>query len=301
MQDAPDCAVKRITGPEDTEVTLTISRSDQGRTHDVTLNRAKITIPSVYGWQDQETGKRQYLLDDTYGIGYIRISSFNSRTADDFESALEQLENNGLEGLVLDLRSNSGGLLNAAVEIADKFIAEGLILRTQPKAGMATYKFAHKELTHADYPLVVLIDSNSASASEILAGVLQDRKYKRAVLVGERSYGKGTVQGITDHCGNDSQLKYTMAHYHLPSGKKVESRDMMEQSGRTDWGVTPDVTVQMQSRELKPNEFAITIEQNNFSNMTSQTPSQQMIDADSQLAIGLLVLKSKIIQSGFEL
>ncbi|MCK5565578.1 MAG: hypothetical protein KAJ07_10065 [Planctomycetes bacterium] len=173
--------------------------------------------------------------------------------------------------------------------------------RAQPKAGIATYKVAHKEFTHADFPVVVLINSTSASASEILAGVLQDRKYKRAVLVGERSYGKGTVQGITDRCGNDSQLKYTMAHYHLPSGNKVESRDIMERSGRTDWGVSPDVSVQIQSPELKPNESAITIERDNFSDMTDQTPVQQVIDSDSQLAIGLLVLKSKIIQSGLEI
>ena len=121
------------------------------------------------------------------------------------------------------------------------------------------------------------------------------------MLVGERSYGKGTVQGITDRCGNDSQLKYTMAHYHLPSGNKVESRDIMERSGRTDWGVSPDVSVQIQSPELKPNESAITIERDNFSDMTDQTPVQQVIDSDSQLAIGLLVLKSKIIQSGLEI
>ncbi|MBW2664217.1 MAG: S41 family peptidase, partial [Deltaproteobacteria bacterium] len=251
MKNAPDCVVKRITGPEDTKVTLTISRPDENITRDVTLNRARITVPSVYGWQNQETGKWQYMLDNSDKIGYVHISSFNSRTPDDFESALTQLENNGLKGLILDLRSNPGGLLSAAVEIADKFITEGLIVRTQPRSGMATYKSAHKELTHADYPVVVLINSMTASASEILAGVLQDKKYKRAIVVGQRSYGKGTVQAITDYCGNSSQLKYTTAYYHLPSGKKVQSREMMKKSGRTDWGILPGVTVDMQSDELK--------------------------------------------------
>jgi len=308
MKNAPDCVVKRITGPEDTKVTLTISRPDENITRDVTLNRARITVPSVYGWQNQETGKWQYMLDNSDKIGYVHISSFNSRTPGDFESALTRLENNGLKGLILDLRSNPGGLLSAAVEIADKFITEGLIVRTQPRSGMATYKSAHKELTHADYPVVVLINSMTASASEILAGVLQDKKYKRAIVVGQRSYGKGTVQAITDYCGNSSQLKYTTAYYHLPSGKKVQSREMMKKSGRTDWGILPGVTVDMQSDELKTiteqqnqNEFVVTIAQDDIPDSTDQSLSQEMMDTDSQLAIGLLVLKSKIIRSGCEL
>ena len=168
---------------------------------------------------------------------------------------------------------------------------------------MATYKSAHRELTHADYPIVVLINSMTASASEILAGVLQDRKYKRAILVGQRSYGKGTVQAITDYCGNSSQLKYTTAYYHLPSGKKVESRELMKKSGRTDWGILPGVSVDMQSDELKTitkqqkqNEFVVTIAQDNIPDSMDQSSSREMMNTDSQLAIGLLVLKSKMIQ-----
>jgi len=282
MKDAPDCAIKRITGPEDTKVTLTISRPDEGITCDITLNRARITVPSVYGWQNQKTGKWQYMLDNSDKIGYVHINSFNSRTPDDFESVLDQLENNGLKGLILDLRFNPGGLLSAAVEIADKFITEGLIVRTQPRSGMATYKSAHRELTHADYPIVVLINSMTASASEILAGVLQDRKYKRAILVGQKSYGKGTVQAITDYCGNSSQLKYTTAYYHLPSGKKVESRELMKKSGRTDWGILPGVTVDMQSDKLKTiteqqkrNEFVVIIGQDDISDSMDQSSSRR--------------------------
>ena len=308
MKDAPDCAVKRITGPEDTKVTLTISRPDENITCDVTLNRARITVPSVYGWQNSETGKWRYMLDNSDKIGYVHISSFNSRTPDDFETALTQLENNGLKGLILDLRSNPGGLLTAAVEIADKFITEGLIVRTQPRSGMAAYKSAHKEITHPDYPVVVLINSMTASASEILAGVLQDRKYKRAILVGQRSYGKGTVQAITDYCGNSSQLKYTTAYYHLPSGKKVQGRELMKNSGRTDWGISPDVSVETQSDELKTiteqqerNEFVVIIGKDDIPESTDLSSSREMMYKDSQLAIGVLVLKSKMIQADHNL
>ncbi len=303
-----DCVVKRITGPEGTKATLTIKPYNEDKTRDITLDRAKIIVPSVHGWQQTETGKWLYMIDGTDKIGYVRISSFNSRTADDFENVLCQLEENGLEGLILDLRSNPGGLLSAAVEIADKFITEGLIVRTQPRFGMSTYISAHQEGTHADYSVAVLINPFTASSSEILAGVLQDQKYKRAVLVGQRSYGKGSVQSITSHCGNGAQLKYTMAYYHLPSGQRVESRDLMEKLGRTNWGILPNVNVKLQSDELrkianmqKANESVVTIGQDDALSSMNRYSNQETIDADPQLAIGLLVLKSKMIQAGHEL
>jgi len=303
-----DCVVKRITGPEGTKVMLTIKHSDEDKTRDITLDRARIIVPSVHGWQQTETGKWLYMIDGTDKIGYVRISSFNSRTADDFENVLCQLEENGLEGLILDLRSNPGGLLSAAVEIADKFITEGLIVRTQPRFGMSTYISAHQEGTHADYPVVVLINPFTASSSEILAGVLQDQKYKRAVLVGQRSYGKGSVQSITSYCGNGAQLKYTVAYYHLPSGQRVESRGLMEKLGRTNWGILPNVNVKLQSDELrkianmqKANESVVTIGQDDALSSMNRYSNQETIDADPQLAIGLLVLKSKMIQAGHEL
>lgn len=303
-----DCAVKRITGPVDTKVTLTIRPSNEGKTRDITLDRARIIVPSVHGWQQTETGKWLYVIDGPNKIGYVRISSFNSRTADDFESVLCQLEENGLKGLILDLRSNPGGLLSSAVEIADKFIKEGLIVRTQPRCGMPTYLSAHKDGTLANYPLVVLVNQFTASASEVLAGVLQDQKYNRATLVGERSYGKGSVQSITSYCGNGAQLKYTVAYYHLPSGQRVRSRETIEKTSRKDWGISPNVNVALRSNELqniadvqKANELLIKADHNNAFSKINRYSNQETIDADPQLAIGLLVLKSKMIQAGHEL
>jgi len=303
-----DCAVKRITGPEGTKVTLTIKPSDEDKTRDITLNRARITVPSVHGWQQTETGKWLYMIDSPDKIGYVRISSFNSRTADDFESVLCQLDENGLKGLILDLRSNPGGLLSAAAEIADKFITEGLIVRTQPRFGMSSYISAHQDVTHAAYPVIVLINKFTASASEILAGALQDQKYNRATLVGETSYGKGSVQSIINCSGNGTQLKYTVADYYLPSGQKVLSRETIEDTGRKVGGVSPDVTVELRSNELqnianvqKANELLIKADHNNASNKINRYSNQETIDADLQLAIGLLVLKSKMIQANHEL
>lgn len=299
-----DCLAKRIAGAEDTKVTLKIRHSNEDGICDISMDRAKIMVPSVHGWQRDETGKWLYMIDDSNKIGYIRISSFNARTADDLEEALTQLEEIGLKGLILDLRFNPGGLLSAAVEITDKFISEGLMLRTQPRCGVSAYISAHKEGTYRDCPIVVLVNQFTASASEILAGVLQDPKYKRAILVGQRTYGKGSVQSIMNCSDKGTQLKYTAAFYHLPSGQRVESRDFVEKLGRIDWGISPDVEVVLHSDELqriadtqKANECLITKRQENNISGTNRHSSMDTVNSDPQLAVGLLVLKSKIIQS----
>ncbi|MHC4737995.1 MAG: S41 family peptidase [Planctomycetota bacterium] len=288
-----DCAVKSITGPEGTEVTLTIVRAADNEASDITLNRAKINVPSVQGLERTETDKRRYMIDERNGIGYVQITSFDSRTAKSLEDVLCQLEAEGLKGLILDLRSNPGGLLDSAVEIADKFISRGLIVRTQPRFGMASYESAQEQGTHPDRPLVILVNHFTASASEIVAGALQDPKYNRAVLVGERTYGKGSVQTIATQSGTESQLKYTMAYYHLPSGQRVESKSHDEEN----WGISPDVTVKLRSDELR--KLAGVQRANQLS--TGDYLIRHRIDADPQLAIGLLVLKSKMIQSGHTL
>ncbi len=324
------CAVKRITGPAGTEVTLTIRRPVEDKILDITMSRANIVVPSIHGWQRTKTGPAVparikpafpatarafaetsggwlYMIDSNNKIGYVRITSFNSRTAGDFEKVLGQLEAKGLKGLILDLRSNPGGLLNSAVEIADKFIEEGLIVRTQPRFGMATYASAHKEKTHPNYPIVVLINRFTASASEIVAGVLQDPKYNRATLVGERSYGKGSVQSITSYPGGGAQLKYTAAYYHLPSGQRIENREVVKKRSGKDWGISPNPNVKLRSDELrrltdvqKANELLVKADHNNNNAFSrpKQYSSRETIDADPQLAIGLLVLKSKMIRSG---
>jgi len=138
-----------------------------------------------------------------------------------------------------------------------------------------------------------------------LAGALQDRKYNRAILVGQRSYGKGSVQSVTSCCGNGAQLKYTAAYYHLPSGQRVESRNLVDKSGGKDWGILPNVNVELRSNEVremadvqKTNELVVIIGQENALSSLNRYSSRETINADPQLAIGLLVLKSKIIHSG---
>ena len=209
------------------------------------------------------------------------------------------------KGLIVDLRDNTGGYLSAAATVADMFVGEGLIVKSQPRWGISTYEAAHKKGTHPEYPLVVLINQHSASASEIVAGALQDAKYKRATLVGQRTYGKGSVQTITQFPGDGSQFKYTMAYYHLPSDQRVKNRYIVEKKGRKDWGIAPDVEVKLRTDEHRKvnevhgaNEVLARTDRNGVSKSVKRYSQAETLDADPQLATGLLVLKAKMIQVG---
>jgi carboxyl-terminal processing protease len=299
------CAVHKITGPKGTKVTLTIKRPSEENTKDITIIRDRIVVGTIRGWQRTDTGKWRYMVDEENKIGYVRLTSFAAESAGSLEKVLLKLESQGLRGLILDLRSNSGGLLDSAVAVVDKFIEQGLIVKRQPGFGrMPIYEDATRRNTHPNYPLVILVNSGSASASEIVAGALADKKYKRAVLVGTRTHGKGSVQGITSYPGKGAQLKYTMAHYHLPSDQRVESREAMKKLGRDDWGVGPNVEVDLKSNEIKEmiqmqrdNDVLVQANHNNVDNKQNKHTIKETLEADPQLAVGLLVIKSKLIQA----
>jgi len=301
------CAVKKITGPKGSKVTLSVRHRGAESAEQITLTRDRIIVPTIRGWQRSADGKWRYMIDEAAGIGYVRVTSFSGETARDLEETLDTLEGNGLKALILDLRFNTGGLLDSAVDICDKFIEEGLIVRTQPKTNMVpSYEYAHRRGTHPSYPIVILINSGSASASEIVAGALADEKHERAVLVGTRTHGKGSVQGITHYPGNGAQLKYTMAYYHLPSGQRVKSREEVEKEGRKDWGVGADVEVNLTSKELREmldvqrdNDVLLQARQDG----KDQTPVrkrsvEETLKADPQLAVGVLVARTKLIEAG---
>ena len=157
-------------------------------------------------------------MDPNCHIGYVRVTNFSATTASDLDGILTMLESHGMRALILDLRYNFGGYLQSAAEVTDMFVDRGIMVSMQPRVGLPTWEAAHKKGTHPDYPLVILINSASASAAEIVAGALADKAYCRATLVGQQSYGKGSVQTITGYPGGGAQLKYTMAYYHLPGG-----------------------------------------------------------------------------------
>jgi carboxyl-terminal processing protease len=272
----------------------------------VTIERDRISVPTVRGWQRIDDGKWRYFIDEENKIGYARVTSFSAETADDLEAVLKDLEKQGLKGMIIDLRWNSGGLLSSAVDISDKFIAtRSLVVWTQPGYGrMPDYQLASPEGTHPDYPLVILVNGSSASASEIVSGALADPKYERAVLVGERTHGKGSVQVITSYKLNGAQLKYTMAHYHLPSGQRVKSRDEVEKEGTKDWGVGPDIEIDLRNNELrkmlkvqKENEVLVQAGHDQEDKNTVKHTVVDTLEADPQLAVGVLVVKAKLAQT----
>jgi carboxyl-terminal processing protease len=214
-------SVTLMRGPAGSKIVLTILRSGISAPFEVKLKRDVITVASV----------RSETLQP--GYGYIRISQFQSRTGQDLKKELAKLKagRDPLEGLILDLRNNPGGLLQASVQVVDEFIDDGLIVYTEGRLPKAYSRFMASARNPADStPMVVLINGGSASASEIVAGALQD--HRRAVIMGTTSFGKGSVQTVLP-LSEDSAIKLTTARYFTPSGRSIQAQ-----------GITPDIIVE---------------------------------------------------------
>lgn len=214
-------AVKKMRGPKGTSVTLTIGRGGVDEPLEFTIVRGVIVVKSIpYSFLTEEK------------IGCIRISEFKKLAGKDLEEILKELEKEGMEGLILDLRANPGGLLNEAVEVCDKFLPKDkLIVSTQGRVSSQNLRYLSNEAPHPDYPLVVLINKGSASASEVVAGAIQD--YERGKIVGEKSFGKGTVQSVLA-LEDGSGLRLTTAHYLTPKGRNIDEK-----------GIEPDIKVEL--------------------------------------------------------
>ena len=213
-------AVKKLRGPEGSAVTISLFREGFTEPKDFTLTRAVIQIKSVR-WTK--------VRDD---VGYIKLRSFHKTSTEELEHALQDLEEQRIGGLVLDLRNNPGGLLEQAIAVADLFLEGGqLIVYTQGRLASQNMKgFSKNEGTHPNYPMVILINGGSASASEIVAGALKD--LSRATVVGTQSFGKGSVQTIIP-LSDGSGLRLTTAKYYTPKGTEIHGK-----------GITPDVIVE---------------------------------------------------------
>lgn len=214
-------AVRIMRGKPGTDIVLTIIREGEQKPLQITITRAVIKVTSV----------KSRTLEE--GYGYVRVSQFQSRTGENLRNAIAELkkENGGsLEGMVLDLRSNPGGVLSAAVSVSDAFIKSGLLVYTEGRMDDSKLKFnAKPNDVLGGAPLVVLVDGGSASASEIVAGALQD--HNRAIIMGSRTFGKGSVQTILP-MENGAALKLTTARYYTPSGTSIQAS-----------GITPDIVL----------------------------------------------------------
>ena len=222
-------AVKKMRGLKGTPIKLTIKREGTPELIEVSLVRDIIRVQSV----------RSRSLEP--GYGYVRLAQFQERSDRDLQRALEKFaaEKNGIKGLVLDLRNNPGGLLTQAVRVSDIFLESGMIVYTEGRIEAQRQKyFAQKDGTWLDFPIVVLVNGGSASASEIVAGALQD--HKRAVVLGTKTFGKGSVQTILP-LDDSSALRLTTARYFTPQGRSIQTT-----------GIVPDIVLDNAPPEAKP-------------------------------------------------
>jgi carboxyl-terminal processing protease len=216
----------------------------------IPLVREVIKLQTVLGDHYNDDATWNYIIDEEKKIGYIRLSHFSQRSAGELRDALADLEEAGAKALILDLRFNPGGLLTQAIEIADLFLEEGTIVSTKGRNSPERSWSAHDEDSfYEQIPMVVLINRFSASASEILSACLQD--HDRATIIGERSWGKGSVQNVIPLDGDKSALKLTTASYHRPSGKNIHKFPGAKKDD--EWGVMPteEFRHQMTKKEIE--------------------------------------------------
>ncbi len=213
--------VTYMKGEEGTEVTITVVRD--GKNMDLTMKRARIEVPTV----------EYEMLDNK--IGYVQVTEFDDVTIEQFKRAISDLEKQGMVAMVIDLRDNPGGLVNTAVKMADRIVPTGVVVYTQDKNGVKKNEYA-TTAQEMNIPIALLVNENSASASEIFTGALRD--YEKAIVVGTQTYGKGIVQVVAT-LSDGSGAKFTIAEYFTPSGYAVHGK-----------GITPDVVVEL-DEELK--------------------------------------------------
>lgn len=246
-------AVKLMRGKPKTDITLTVVREGEKKPLKITITRDIITVKSV----------RHRTLEP--GFGYLRVSHFQTHTPNDVRRELQELKaenNNKLKGMILDLRNNPGGILSAAVEISDFFLEKGLIVYTEGRDRDSKLRFNAKPVDMLDKaPIIVLVNAGSASASEIVAGALQD--HKRAVIMGQQTFGKGSVQTILP-MANEAALKLTTARYYTPSGRSIQAE-----------GITPDIIIDKLKVENIENDISTVKEADLSRHLTNDKATEQ--------------------------
>jgi carboxyl-terminal processing protease len=241
-------AVRRLKGEAGTTVTFTVVHALDNKEETVTLKREVIQIDTVLGDTRKPNDEWEFMLDPEKRIGYIRLSAFSRDTAADLKKALDELIDRKMQGLVVDLRFNPGGLLTSAIDVSDLFVAKGTIVGTKGRSTAERTWQAKKEGTFEGFPMVVLVNGFSASASEIVAACLQD--HKRAIVIGERTWGKGSVQNVIELESGKSALKLTTASYQRPNGHNIHR--FPDAKDTDEWGVKPNdgYEIKLSDREL---------------------------------------------------
>ncbi|MDX1948387.1 MAG: S41 family peptidase [Pirellulaceae bacterium] len=224
---SPDTLADMLRGNENTQVEV-LAQNSAGERRQMRLTRRRVEVPSV---EDVK------MLDREIGVAYFKLTSFQKSTSRDVDAALWKLHEQGMRHLVIDLRGNPGGLLKASVDVADKFVMDGLLVATRGRSPREDFDHRGQVAGTWRVPLVVLIDHDSASASEIFAGAIRD--HRRGTVVGEKSYGKGSVQGIFPLAAANVGIRLTTAKWYTPSGQAISGA-----------GVNPDIVVQVTNKPV---------------------------------------------------
>lgn len=246
---ALDDAVRQLKGKVGTDVEVTVQHNGRGQARTVTMTRQMIRIETVLGNHRKHDNTWEFFHDKRRGIGYIRLNSFSRDTAKELRKAMDELNENDFQALVLDLRFNPGGLLSAAIEVSDLFVRKGRIVSTSGRNTKERVWNAKTSGTYDGFPMAILINRFSASASEIVSACLQD--HDRATIIGERSFGKGSVQNVIPLEHGKSVLKLTTASYLRPNGHNIHRFPDYKESD--EWGVKPDddYAIQFTDDEMK--------------------------------------------------
>jgi carboxyl-terminal processing protease len=271
-----DEAVALLKGEAGSKVNIAVLHPGSSEAEKIAVTREVIQMETVRGDRHDDYDQWDFMLDRNSKLGYIRIVSFGRDTPRELKKALDQLKKQELRGLILDLRFNPGGLLTAAIEVADMFLTEGEIVSTAGRNSPKRSWSAHKMDTYEGFPMAVLVNRASASASEIVSASLQD--HHRAIVVGERTWGKGSVQNVIEMEGGKSILKLTTASYLRPNGHNIH-RD--ENAKETDeWGVKPDSGYEVKLDETE--RYQLQLHRRDRDILAAKTPPAGVSDPEKK-------------------
>ena len=283
LKDATHC----IKGQTGTSVTLLIQRPSQPDPFEVAITRAQITVRSVRGNARTADWEWDFLIDPPHRIGYVRISAFEKATTQQLDETLRELRSeHGMRALIIDVRDNGGGFIDIVVDMANLFLSRGMIVSTRGRTTTAKPYVATPENTYPEFPLVILVNHGSASASEILAGTLTD--HHRAVIIGEQTFGKGSVQEVFEvpsKNGWPGGLKLTTSHYVLPNGELIHGK-----------GISPHLPVKMTPKQRSDwiDSIRAVYAPRQPTTQPTTAPARVAIMIDPQLQAALDVLRKKL-------
>lgn len=282
-----------LSGDGPSPVRMRIQHTGGSTPEDVVIAPGPVSIQTVRGFRRRFDGRWDYLIDPDHGIGYIRISRFNEHTAESLAEAVTDLRERNARALVLDLRFNPGGRLEQAVASADQFLSGGLIVSTVTRRMAVQEYHAVAETSDNDWKLAVLVNRGSASAAEVLSGVLQDRG--RGMVIGERTFGKGSVQHLVHLQTNGAAIKLTTAYYRLPSGRIIHRHP--HSASTADWGIRPEVEIPLtpsEQEEIQRSRQALDQAPTTAPSDENSHRHREEIVRDRQLEIALRMLGEQL-------